>query len=104
MTEDQKRGLGTRMRVERKRLNFAQSDVAGFLGVTRQSVSAWETGGTCPSAIQLAELCTLFCCCAHTLLYGETYQEALLRKLMPDLSTPMENEHDTNRRIAGADE
>lgn len=86
MTEDQKRGLGTRLRVERKRLNFAQSDVAGFLGVTRQSVSAWETGGTCPSAIQLAELSVLFCCCAHTLLFGEKHQAELLRKLMPNES------------------
>ena len=84
MKESRSRFIGKRLRDERKKLRFSQQDVAEFLSVARQSVSAWETGATSPSAPQLAELAALFCCCAHTLLFGESHQEALLRKLMPD--------------------
>ena len=104
MQESRSQPFGRRMRVERKKLNLSQHDVAEFLSVARQSVSAWETGATNPSGPQIAELATLFCCCAHTLLFGESHQEALLRKLMPDLSTKTENEHDASHRTAGADE
>lgn len=86
MTEEQKQKFGARLRLERKKQNFSQGDVAEFLGVSRQAVSTWEKGINCPSVTQLIEFCVLFCCCAHTLLYGETHQEALLRKLMPDHS------------------
>ncbi|QNN56502.1 helix-turn-helix domain-containing protein [Diaphorobacter ruginosibacter] len=84
MREEQKRGLGERLQMERKKLRLSQGDVAAFVGVTRQAVSLWEKGVNCPSAIQLAELAALFCCCAHVLLFGEKHQASLLRMLMPD--------------------
>lgn len=84
MKEDQKLGLGQRLRIERRKLRLSQDDVGEFIGVTRQAVSLWEKGVNCPSAIQLAELAALFCCCAHELLFGEKHQASLLRMLMPD--------------------
>ncbi|MBB6578451.1 transcriptional regulator with XRE-family HTH domain [Comamonas odontotermitis] len=86
MIEDRRQLFGARLREERKKLGFSQAEVAEFLNVARQSVSAWETGATCPSAVQLGELAALYCCCAHLLLFGEPYQGSLLRKLMIDTS------------------
>ncbi len=86
MTEDQKRKFGARLRGARKNQNFSQADVAEFLNVSRQAVSLWEKGVHSPSVSQLTEFCVLFCCCANTLLFGESHQEALLKKLMPHRS------------------
>lgn len=92
MKENQKRVLGQRLQDERRKHDLSQADVAGFLGVTRQAVSLWEKGVNSPSAIQLAELAALFCCCAHVLLFGEKHQASLLRMLLPRHASAQELE------------
>lgn len=74
MKDGRKVLLGGRMKAARAAAGQSQGHVAEALGVTRQSVSAWETGASCPSATQLAELSALYCVCAHTLLFGESYK------------------------------
>ncbi|RYE40791.1 MAG: XRE family transcriptional regulator [Hyphomicrobiales bacterium] len=73
MSEGRKKLLGWRLKEARRGVSLSQGHVADTLGITRQSVSAWETGASCPSATQLAELSELYCMCAHSLLFGEAY-------------------------------
>ncbi|WP_396022791.1 helix-turn-helix transcriptional regulator [Comamonas odontotermitis] len=74
MEEGQKELLGVRLKEARKRDKMSQGYVSEVLQVTRQCVSAWETGASCPSAVQLAQLAMLYCTCAHTLLFGRPFQ------------------------------
>lgn len=66
--------LGARLKEARRLAEISQAQVAAELGVTRQSVSAWETGLSAPTANQLAQLSTAYCVCAHTLLFGEPFK------------------------------
>ncbi|MCZ2111866.1 MAG: helix-turn-helix transcriptional regulator [Dehalococcoidia bacterium] len=43
--------LGNRLRVARAEMNVSQEQLAGLVGVTRQTISAVETGLYCPSAL-----------------------------------------------------
>lgn len=61
---------------------MTQDFAAETLGVTRQSVSAWERGASSPSAIQLGQLAAMYCICAHKLLFGEPFQPVRLSHLM----------------------
>lgn len=63
---------------------MSQDFAAETLGVTRQSVSAWERGASSPSAIQLGQLAAMYCICAHKLLFGEPFQRVQLSSLMSD--------------------
>lgn len=65
------RRLGERLKLARKKSRMTQDDVACCLGVTRQTVSAWERGAACLSTPQLALLSQAYCACAHELLFGE---------------------------------
>ena len=40
----------------RKRKGMSQEELAGLLGVSRQTVSKWELGETSPNAAQLLQL------------------------------------------------
>lgn len=74
MSNDQKRLLGERLREARVAAKLSQDFTAEVLGVTRQLISAWETGASCPSAIRLSQLAVTYCVCAHVLLFGEAYK------------------------------
>ncbi|ARU04718.1 hypothetical protein CCO03_08560 [Comamonas serinivorans] len=74
MSEDRKTLLGRRLRAARTNARLSQAFVADGLAVTRQTVSGWETGAYSPSATQLAELATMYCVCAHALLFGEPFR------------------------------
>jgi Zn-dependent peptidase ImmA (M78 family)/transcriptional regulator with XRE-family HTH domain len=52
--------LGKRLQEARKRVRLSQTAVAGQLGVTRQVVSAYETGTRSVSAQEVQLLCNLF--------------------------------------------
>lgn len=47
---------GERLREERERLGFNQSDFAGIAGATKQTLNSWETGRSSPKADQLEQL------------------------------------------------
>ncbi|MEG2581168.1 MAG: helix-turn-helix transcriptional regulator [Comamonas sp.] len=82
MSKDQKKLLGSRLRAARIAAKQSQDFSAEVLGVTRQSVSAWETGVSTPSALQLGQLAVAYCSCAHTLLFGEPFTAVELRELL----------------------
>ena len=44
----------------RKRKGMSQEELAGLLGVSRQTVSNWELGETSPNAAQLLQLSKIF--------------------------------------------
>ena len=82
MSTEQKKLLGSRLKAARTEADVSQDFAAETLGVTRQSVSAWERGASSPSAIQLGQLAAMYCICAHKLLFGEPFQPVRLSHLM----------------------
>lgn len=90
MKKDQNKLLGRRLKAARVSAGYSQEYAAEMLGVTRQSVSAWETGANCPSALQLSWLAASYCVCAHTLLFGQSYDSRELHHLVGSLMKPVE--------------
>ena len=54
--------FGDNLRNLRKMKNISQEQLAGKVGVTRQSVSKWETGESYPEMNNILELCKIFHC------------------------------------------
>ena len=52
--------LSKKMYELRKRKGMSQEELAGLLGVSRQTVSNWELGETSPNAAQLLQLSKIF--------------------------------------------
>jgi len=50
------------LKVLRKNKNLSQEDLANKVGVSRQSVSKWETGEAYPEMNNILELCKIFKC------------------------------------------
>lgn len=83
MTPIRKKALGDRLRAARRRCALSQDEVAELLGVKRQTVSAWETGVTVPTAFQVADLAAAYCASAHHLLFGAHYERVDVKALLP---------------------
>lgn len=83
MPHERRKVLGRRLRAARARSKLSQDAVAESLGVTRQALSAWETGCSCPNALQVADLAAVYCECAHALLFGVPYVALDLAALIP---------------------
>lgn len=60
----------------RKRDRITQEDLADKLGVSRQSVSKWETGEAYPETDKLLTLCDLFNVSLDALMRGDLTAEA----------------------------
>lgn len=60
--------LGEKIAKQRKELNYTQEQLADILGVSRQSVSKWETDIAYPETDKLVELGRLFDCSMDYLL------------------------------------
>lgn len=54
--------FGDNLRMLRKVNNISQEQLAGRVGVSRQSVSKWETGESYPEMNNILELCKIFHC------------------------------------------
>lgn len=54
--------FGDNLKKIRKSKKFSQEDLADRIGVTRQSVSKWETGEAYPEMNNILQLCKLFRC------------------------------------------
>lgn len=59
----------------RKKKNISQEQLAEMLGVTRQSVSKWESGASYPEMEKLTEMCKIFHCSLDTLVNGDALEE-----------------------------
>lgn len=62
--------FGTNLQALRRRNNMTQEGLADALGVSRQSVSKWESDGSFPEMDKLLQLCDLFGCSLDTLVRG----------------------------------
>lgn len=61
--------LGTNLQFLRKKTgNMTQEKLAEKLGVSRQTISKWESGDGCPEIPKLLELCSIFSCTLDDLL------------------------------------
>ena len=63
--------LGEKIARQRKELNYTQEQLADILGVSRQSISKWESDIAYPETDKLIELGKLFDCSMDYLLKAE---------------------------------
>ena len=52
----------------RRQQGWSQEELADYLGVSRQSVSKWESGASTPELDRIVQLCTLFGLTADTMI------------------------------------
>lgn len=82
MNTNAKKLFGARLKEARVAAGLHQEDMAEALMVSRQAISKWERGDSAPTALQLGELATMCCVCAHTLLFGAPYRDPVVGKLI----------------------
>ena len=73
--------LGERIYAQRAARNLPQAALAEALGVSRQSVSKWETDASVPDLDKLVGLCELFEISMDELVRGEEPAEEAHRRL-----------------------
>lgn len=67
----------------RRQNHWSQEELAGRLGVSRQSVSKWESGASTPELDRIAELCRLFEVSADVLIRDDLELEGLVEVDLP---------------------
>lgn len=72
--------LGEKITKQRKELNYTQEQLAGVLGVSRQSISKWESDTAYPETEKLIELGKLFHCSMDYLLKEEVTEKSGVRE------------------------
>lgn len=68
--------IGEKITKQRKELNYTQEQLAGILGVSRQSISKWESDIAYPETDKLIELGKLFDCSMDYLLKDEVTEKS----------------------------
>lgn len=68
--------LGEKITKQRKELNYTQEQLADILGVSRQSISKWESDIAYPETEKLIELGKLFNCSMDYLLKEEVTEKS----------------------------
>lgn len=69
--------FGEKLQMLRKNKGYSQEELADLLGVTRQSVSKWESGSTYPEMDKLLSLCKIFNVSLNDLTNEEVKKEML---------------------------
>lgn len=87
--------LSDNIREYRKKANMSQDELAEKLGVSRQSISLWETGQTQPTIDNIIALAKIFNISADTLL-GNTDGT-----ILSEDKTPENPEKKTNKKLIG---
>ena len=67
--------LGEKIALQRKELNYTQEQLADILGVSRQSISKWESNIAYPETDKLIELGKLFDCSMDYLLKDDVTEK-----------------------------
>jgi transcriptional regulator with XRE-family HTH domain len=79
--------LGNNIQYLRKINKLKQEQFAEKMGVSRQTVSRWESGEVTPELPKLVDMCSLFSCTMDELVRGdltskgEIYSEVMIRKV-----------------------
>ena len=68
--------LGEKITKQRKELNYTQEQLSNILGVSRQSISKWESDIAYPETDKLIELGKLFDCSMDYLLKEEVTEKS----------------------------
>lgn len=68
--------LGEKIAKQRKKLNYTQEQLADIFGVSRQSISKWESDIAYPETDKLIELGKLFDCSMDYLLKEEVTEKS----------------------------
>lgn len=68
--------LGEKIAKHRKELNYTQEQLADILGVSRQSISKWESDLAYPETNKLIEIGKMFDCSMDYLLKDEVTQKS----------------------------
>lgn len=76
--------LGQRLYEMRKSKGFSQESVAEVLGVTRQTVSKWETDQTTPDFDKIIPICKLYNITADELFNNDTTKEEASNNIKND--------------------
>lgn len=63
--------FGDNLQFYRKSKEFTQEDFAEQMGVSRQTVSKWESGTSFPEMEKLIQMCAMFGCSMDTLVRGD---------------------------------
>ena len=69
--------LGDKLSKLRKENNYTQEQLAGVLGVSRQSVSKWESNLAYPETDKLIRMSEMFHCSLDYLLKGEEETDSI---------------------------
>lgn len=69
--------LGEKITLLRKKNNYSQEDLANELGISRQSVSKWESGNSIPDLDKIIKISNLFGVSTDYLLKDELEEETL---------------------------
>lgn len=91
--------LGEILLEQRKLKHLSQEEVAEQLGVTRQTVSKWETGQSTPDFDKILPLCELYGISANELLTGEIISDKELKPDHPSIAELEEIRRDKNAAI-----
>lgn len=76
--------LGEKISTLRKKCNWSQEELAGQLGISRQSVSKWESGASIPDMDKVIALSNLFGVSTDYLLKDELEEETPAENIMYD--------------------
>lgn len=68
--------LGEKIAKQRKELNYTQEQLADMIGVSRQSISKWESDSAYPETDKLIRLGKLFDCSMDYLLKEEVTEKS----------------------------
>ena len=67
--------FGDNLQFYRKSRELTQEDFAEQMGVSRQTVSKWESGASFPEMEKLIQMCSMFGCSMDTLVRGDAEKE-----------------------------
>ena len=85
--------LGEKLLDLRKSKGLSQEEVADKLGVTRQTVSMWETDHSTPYFDKIAPLCKLYDISADELLTGVIIEKEEKEEVVENTNTERGDKH-----------
>ena len=65
------KAFGDNLSKSRKKAGLSQEELAEKMGITRQTISKWETGASVPDVEELQRLCAALSASAEELICGE---------------------------------
>lgn len=90
--------LGNRLYEMRKEKGLSQKKTAEMLGVTRQTISKWETDQSTPDFDKILPLCTLYGISTEELLTGKKQDDYAEKHISSDNNSTDSNEYNSDNR------